>query len=347
MQKHGLYRVVSRRVESVQVRSSQVKGCFMIEHGSEEWHAARKGRVTSSVAAAVLGLDPDMTPLQAWMSITGRERFDGNKATVRGTVLEPVVLDYPTLGGELKRTPARFVGPEGAWWGDSSDCLYHGDDLFVGEGKTVAQGLVGRWGDDGTDEVPDKVLVQSLWHLHAWPETRACIVPVLFGGYKFEFRQYSVERDADLIGDIVERCERWHRDHVVADRPPEATAGDDDGLKYLWPKHVPDKWIDPTSELAQLVAEYIDARDAAKQAESAKKSASARLRQILGDAEGSRGMDDSGAPFKVTHKLQSGKLVTNWEAIARELGATDQDIQRHTGSGEGCRVLRCTRPKKG
>jgi predicted phage-related endonuclease len=122
----------------------------------EEWLALRKGRMTSSLVAAALGMNEDMTPLEAWLAITGRDDFDGNKATLRGTLLESPVLDYPTRGGRLKRKPAPFVRHRNGWSADSADCVYVGEGgRFVGEGKTVAQGGADAWGAEGTDEIPE------------------------------------------------------------------------------------------------------------------------------------------------------------------------------------------------
>lgn len=311
----------------------------------EEWLALRKGRMTSSLVAAAIGLDDYATPLQAWAAITGREAFDGNKATVRGTRLESAVLDYPTRGGHLARKPAPFALGNDGWSADSTDCLYkspHG--LLLGEGKTVAQGGADAWGEEGTDDVPERVLVQSCWHLAHWPEAQSVIVPVLFGGYTFEFREYVVVRDDDLIGQVVDAAHRFWVDYVRPDKAPPASSGDDAALRHLWPRHTAGKWLPPSAEVEQLVRAYIAARDAEADAEEQKKEHGAKLRQLLADAEGC-----SGRGFKVTYKYQGGKAITDWEGLARHIGVTDEHVQQFTRVGEGYRVLRASLPaeKKG
>lgn len=307
----------------------------------EEWLGLRKGRMTSSLISAALGMNEDMTPLEAWLAITGRDDFDGNKATLRGSLLESPVLDYPTRGGHLKRKPAPFARHRNGWSADSADCVYVGDGgRFVGEGKTVAQGGADAWGPEGTDEIPERVIVQCCWHMAHWPETQGTIVPVLIGGWRFEFREYHVARDEDLIGSLVESAERWHRDHVVTDMPPPATARDDAALKHLWPRHVPEKFVPPSAKLEELTRAYVAARDELKAAEAKKGELSMRLRQVLGDAEGSVGRG-----WKVTHKWQSGGIVTDWKAIAEHLGATEAHEQQFTREAPGHRVLRATLPK--
>lgn len=300
-----------------------------------EWLGLRKGRMTSSVAAAALGLSPYATPLDAWCAITGRESFEGNKATVRGTQLEPVVLDYPTTQRNLVRKEAAFVRTQ--WSGDSADCIYaqlYGS-TFVGEGKTVAQGGAEGYGAEGTDEVPDHVLIQTCFHLAHHPHTEGGIIPVLIGGYCFEFREYYVARNNDLIGNIMQRCERFHRDYVVTDKAPPASAGDDRLLKYLWKREVAGKFIPPTSEAETLVREYVAAHGEFKTAKEAKGAAGAKLRQLLEDAEGC-----AGDGWKVTNKYVEKKTATvDWEKVARECGATDETIAQHTRFDSGYRRL--------
>lgn len=311
----------------------------IIPRSREEWLGLRRGRMTSSLVAGALGMNEHMTPLEAWCAITGRDDFDGNKATLRGTLLEGPVLDYPTREGAYTRLPAAFVHND--WTGDSADCLYTSPagDLYVGEGKTAALTMADGWGTEGTDEIPLNVVVQCCWHMGHWPETVATVVPMLIGGYKFEFREYRVKREDDLIGSIFESAERFYRDYVVNDRPPPASAGDDDALRHLWPKHVPEKFLPPSDELEQLTRAYVEARDTEKAAEKLKKAHGARLRQLLGDAEGAQGRG-----WKITHKYQAGPMQTDWEGLAKHLGATFADEQKFTSQQPGWRVLRATLP---
>lgn len=309
-----------------------------------EWLGLRKGLMTSSVAAAALGMSPWSTPLDAWAAITGREKFEGNKATVRGSLLEDAVLDYPTRDEHLERKPAPFVSSN--WSGDSADCIYALQDgsRYVGEGKTAALGSADGYGEEGTDEVPDHVLIQSAFHLAHHPDSEGAIIPVLIGGYSFEFREYYHARDNELIGNLMDDLAKFHRDYVVADVAPPASAGDDDALKHLWPNHVPDKYLPPTDEAESLARGYVAARAEEKAALAEKKRLSALLRQTIGDAEGVKGTG-----WKATHKRTNTKgLKTDWEAIARELQAPDSLIQLHTSIPPGHRQLcvSLTAPKK-
>lgn len=94
---------------------------------SPEWHAARKGRITASVAAACLGEHPYMSWQKAWRLITGREVVEENADIVAGVEGEPVArneLEVET--GLIVEETGFWVHPEHDWLGVSPDGLIPG-----------------------------------------------------------------------------------------------------------------------------------------------------------------------------------------------------------------------------
>lgn len=310
---------------------------------SPEHQAQREGRITSSLAAACLGLDRWKTPLKAWLEITGRSQFAGNRATKRGNKLEDAILDYPAEELDLTRVDAPFVSLEDyPWAGDSCDALYFdGDSLaLLGEGKSAAFGMARSYGEEGTDEIPDSVLVQCHWHLVHRPAAPRCVVPVLVGGYDFSFRLYYVDRDLELEGQLLERLARWHRDYVVADKEPPAMAGDTDVLVERHPVARRDVF-DPTPEVAgeldALARAKHYAAERVKRAKLAEETAKNRIRSIMGE-HGACKLDG----VSITYRNSKPRQSVKWEAIARELGATPALIAKHTIEKPGPRSLRVT-----
>lgn len=96
-----------------------------VKQRSNEWFAARKGRVTGSVVGAVLGVSPNLTPKQLmrrlvrdWHGV--ESEFKGNIATEYGTLHEPLaMLDYTNKTGNA----IHEVGflEKGEWLGASPD----------------------------------------------------------------------------------------------------------------------------------------------------------------------------------------------------------------------------------
>lgn len=104
------------------------------EQRSPEWHNKRKGRVTGSVAGAVLGLAPYMTRDQVLRSMVrayhgAPSEFTGNIATEWGKNNEKTAIECYEFKTGNKVDPAPFV-PYEDWSGASPDG-YIGEDGLI------------------------------------------------------------------------------------------------------------------------------------------------------------------------------------------------------------------------
>lgn len=97
---------------------------------SAAWHAARSGKITASLAAACLGLDPHKSRAAAWRAIKGEKQGE-NRHMRWGTEFEPVARrEYETLSGNLVDETGFWVHPEYDWLGASPDGLIDADGLL-------------------------------------------------------------------------------------------------------------------------------------------------------------------------------------------------------------------------
>jgi hypothetical protein len=94
------------------------------------------------------------------------------------------------------------------------------DEPFIVEAKTTVNGE--DWGEEGTNEVPDRVMVQVHHQMVvAGPAFRVAYVPVLMPGYRsFEFRLYRVPRYDKLAAAVESRGVEFMERFVRADKPP-------------------------------------------------------------------------------------------------------------------------------
>lgn len=95
---------------------------------SQEWLEARQGKITASLGAAVLSLDPYTGPLSAYNQIVGNTKKSENAYMVHGTNAEPLAITaYEVESGIL-------VSPGGFWVHDSIPYLGASPDVLADEG---------------------------------------------------------------------------------------------------------------------------------------------------------------------------------------------------------------------
>lgn len=180
----------------------------------------REGRVTASIVPAIVGVDPWCSPLQAYRKILGLDEDAGGEAAHLGSFFEDGVLrmfEHRT-GQKIKKRNIWRVGLGGEL-GATLDA--ETDDGAIVECKTtglVSRGSLDEWGEDGTDEVPERVIVQVAAQMIAAPEKRTAFVPALLGGVGF--RVYKIGHDARLVASVCAGVKRFIADHLEPQKPP-------------------------------------------------------------------------------------------------------------------------------
>lgn len=247
-----------------------------------EQREARKKYIGSSDAAAIVGLSPFANAADVYYSKVEDIQKEETAAMSEGTRLEPVVLDWaatqicgPGEKFSMLRDQFRTMPPYA--------CANH-DALIVGAAQGVeakTTGIVGPafgdWGEEGTDEVPEHVIIQCQ-HQMMVSALELVWVPVLIGGQGF--KMYRVVRNDDLIHSLIVRLAEFWEEHVVKRVPPEVVPHDTSILRRL--RREPNKVV---SIPGTIVSNWLDAKAAAAEAAKAKEIAEAVLLTCLGDAE--------------------------------------------------------------
>ena len=273
---------------------------------TEAQRLARRGHLGSSDMAALLGVDPWRSAADVYLEKTGRliddgggdGEIDGASALYLGNRLEDSVLDYAEdrLGPLIRNVEKRL---------DGTPIVVHTDGLVLKSGEPVeakTHKIVGgylsdeHWGGDGSDEVPDRVIVQAHAHMlaHAAP---VCYVPALIGGRGLTMFTIPFK---PRLGDIIaQRAVEFWATNVQGDTPPASSTPHMQIVKRL--RHEPGKVIEVDPAIVQA---WLDAKSAASTADAAADEAKAALLAALGDAEAGE-CDALGA-------------VTNYEQTRRE-----------------------------
>lgn len=255
---------------------------------TELQRVTRQKHIGSSDSPAILGVDPYRSAADVWLEKTGQaEGFAGNANTDRGNRLEPVLIQWAAdeLGVALGHDKL-IVHPGGILCAN----LDGFGPNFIVEAKTSTDPA--EWGKPGTDEVPERVIVQT-HHAMAVSGLRLAYVPVLLPGFRsFDFRMYEVAYNEQLGAAVVKSTERFWRNHVVPRVQPEDYRPSLEVLQRV--RRVPNKTV-PIEPL--LVTSWHMAKQAVKDAAKWEEGAKTELLSAMGDAE----CGDAGSGMVVTY----------------------------------------------
>jgi putative phage-type endonuclease len=251
-----------------------------------EWLEARRAGLGGSDAAAVLEISPYASRLDVYAEKVGQAPPRVETEAMRiGLLMERPILSMYARRMDESCDTAKFAeqvfvrSAAHPWMFATLDALRF--DGIVVEVKNVGWRMADRWGEDGTDEVPDYYLCQC-FHQMAVAGAERVEVAALIGGA--DFRVYPIERDDRIIARIVEReAEFWER-HVLAKVPPPATrASDARALHALFPE--PEGEVELPAKAADLADALSLHAEARLEHERARDEAKARLLAALGPAK--------------------------------------------------------------
>jgi putative phage-type endonuclease len=247
----------------------------------QRWLAVRRTGLGSSNASTLVGLNKYESRTELWEDKAGNLPLvnEQSEEAEMGTLLEPVVRDRfarvhdldVRLAGTLRSTrwPWMLANPDGL-------C----SDGAGFEAKTCGPFQAEHWADG---QVPDHAELQSQWCMAVTGLPRwhvACLI----AGQRNVYR--LVERDNDLIGDLVQIGHDFWHGHVLAGQPP-AVDGSAACTAFL-AAHYPNVLVDEAVEVGPAVRdELVRAKEKSAQAEKDAKrdhdEVKNRARRLIGD----------------------------------------------------------------
>ena len=296
--------------------------------------------IGGSDVAAILGVSPWKSPFRLYQEKTGAyvEEITLAKQRIfdRGHRWEPVVVEM--LIDELQdrghdvqiiARNARYQDREFPFLECELDLelLIDGEECNT-EMKTVHPFSAKAWGEPGTDELPIYYAAQCMHGLMIKPRQK-CIVAALIGAD--DLRIHQIERDEETIAGIrAKELAFWQR---VQDRnPPDPETAAD--VKWLYAKDAGEV-AEADDELLRLIGELHFQKTTAKHAEAAIDRISTQIKLAMGNAAL---LLRDGRPI-ATWKSNKPSKKTDWQAVAGELSAPQELIERHTKIVAGNRPL--------
>lgn len=297
---------------------------------TDEQLADRRNHLGASEVAAVCGLNPYSTPADVYAAkIEGEARLT-KPAVEWGSRLESAVLeryheDHP---GELLQ-PGTLIHPEQAWASATPDAIVSARLVEI---KTTGQ----AW-----ESLPVYYAAQVHWQ--HWI-VRAALsieldevshVPCLAAGR--DYRVWDVPLDYDLLASLIEGARRFWDENVSQRVAP--TSYDERTLsrvaKALGRLRASERVSEATDSDAALLANLRTWRARHEVAKSAVEKLEDRLRCRIGDGAA---LVADGAEVASWRNTRDRTRV-DWEAVAREAGASQALIQQHTTTTAGYRRL--------
>ncbi len=260
-----------------------------------------------------------------WLEKTGKvEPQKQTDVMLRGHFMELSIIPWAAMIlGPIITDPEQLEFTD-----EDKHYLSHPDGLLDRTGNPIeskSQGAYAKevWGDEYTDAVPDRALLQAHFHMICM-ERDFCHVPAHLA-YR-EFQMFGVERSAKIVQMIVDSCGHFWDEHVVKDIPPEEGAPSLEVLKRI--RRVPDTIAEVSDVKLGL---WLGAVELRKKAQSDEERMKANVIAELGQAEAGQCEDGYLVTF---YEQNTGGLLT------KELRQAHPDIAAKFANPARHRVLR-------
>ena len=245
----------------------------------EEWKELRSHYIGGSDAAAVIGLNPWVSPYTLWAEKSGKlPGFEGNLATEVGTYLEEFVAKKfeKETGKKVRRVNQSFLNSAYPWAIANIDREIVGEDAGL-EIKTTSE-LNMRKFKGG--EYPANYYCQCVHYLAVTGKQRWYLA-VLIGNK--EFKWFTIERDESEIEALM-AAERDFWNRVETGTPPEIDGlqSTTDAIKAIYADSE-ESDVD-LSGYAPILDQYIVACNQVKEVEKIRDEYANKVKDFMGSS---------------------------------------------------------------
>ena len=281
-----------------------------------------------------------LSPFKSWHEVFFEKAFpeqtewEETAATMRGHIKEPMLVRWyeATTGRSVRVDDKTVQHPEHPLVTATPDGYVDPDGLI--ECKAPGRYTIHHWGENGTDEIPEYYIPQGMWQMAAtgrhWVDFAVDLGDEL-GVYRLNYNH-------DFFLSLLNIVERFWNDYVLPKipPPPDYSDGCAETLLKLHPSQMKEPLDRPDEETQGLMTRYRQANENLREAQREEKLVKNMLKTRIGDNRGFEDMDGN----KVIWFQVKGRAKTDWEAIAKELGADEESIARHTTIGRPSRSMR-------
>lgn len=319
------------------------------------------GTIGGTTISAIVGASPWLSPRGAYLKLRGESGpKPDNEAMARGRKFETVVArifqanhpeyfvarDSDRTSEECDDAIERVQDAELSYLTGSPDRLLFGADGTEDEYKILA-GLEiktaqsinrSQWGERGTDQIPLAYQAQCHWYMGFYNVDRWEVAVMFFNteNEPASYAEYTIYRNEEIIAALRKEAVEFWEKHVVPGIPPEDDTADESVVEYVKNQYpadtAPEKVANEDEE--KKIERYARAKNALRKAERECEAARLAVQEAIGENAGF--FSKFG---RITYKKSKDRTVTDWKPIALELGASQEQIERHTKTVEGPRVF--------
>lgn len=183
----------------------------------KEWLQYRKHGITGTDAGAIVGLNPYVSAFKVYQDKVSDEIEEiDNESMRQGRDLEAYVAKRfeEQTGKKVKRANAIFYNPEYEWMLADYDRLIIGEKAGL-ECKTVNAYSADKWKDG---KIPLHYQLQVQHYLAVSGYECWYIAALILGR---DFIVHKIERDEEMIQDLITIEERFWKQNVLSNNPPD------------------------------------------------------------------------------------------------------------------------------
>lgn len=276
-----------------------------IAQRTDEWHAVRRGGISSTDLPVILGLSPyksEAALAREKLGTPDAESTDPKRERMMrlGLSLEAVVRTEEEIehGVKLRRVNRLLTHPRLPWAMTSLDFERVGERTIV-EAKTSR---AGRW-DDG---LPQDVEAQCQWQAGVAGYPRVHVALLRSGS---ELQCFDVEHDPAVFEGLVVIAEDFRRRLTEGGPFAENAAS----IKARYPRDDGGEMV-ADADTAAIVADLVSLRGRRKDMEQEEEQLETAIKTRMGETAKLRGTN-----FTVTWRRTKDRAVTDWRPIAEGL----------------------------
>lgn len=259
---------------------------------TEEQREKRQNSVGGSDVPAILNISPFKTPADIYLAKTVGVKQQSSPAIEAGHQLESAVIEWAMERlkiNDMKWSSAnvRRTKRLNCTKGGSVPAHANLDFMFIApeigrcglEAKTTSLGSY--WGTEGTDEVPEHVLVQCLWQA-AVADLNRVYIAVLIADRGFHFKCYEIDpKDyEEEMEDMINVVGYFWNNYVMEEREPDDSLPTIETMKHV--VRTPNKSVEIQEEAVKV---WLDAKENLRQAQKNESDARKIVLNQLKDAE--------------------------------------------------------------